>query len=249
MQIPVKYTSAMSSTPEKFDPAHIQGANQPLYNGSSAEAIDVKITSPLFYSQLVRHSHITEFITRALLTVPAESQTFFVSDPQLFLKLFDNRAKAPRPKEILIPHLAMESLRWRFLHWLRNFSPRALATSSSAHMTRFVQDIRPFPLSMLDEFAQRSNNKGMANSYRKAVVRLLVSDIVAFGQPTVLDAVDWLVRIVLCYAFIQSLRSSTLQDATIDIWTQSDFNLWASPIRVLLGCTGVHVWWAFKEIL
>ena len=249
LQLPVKYTAAMSSFPETIYPAHIQRSNQPPSVGPSAEALVVKITSPLFYSQLVRHSHITDFITSALLTVPAESQTFYVSDPQLFLKLFDIGSKAPRLKEILLPHLAVDSLRWRFLHWLRDFSPRALATSTSAHITRTIQDIRPFPLPMLDEFAQRSNNKDMANSYRKAVVRLLVSDMVTFGQPAILDAIDWLIRIVLCYTFVQSLHSSILQVATTDDWTQGDFYPRADSMKALLGCAGVHVWWALKEAL
>ena len=249
MQVPVKYTAASSSFPEIFYPAHIQVSDKPPSNGPSAEALDIKITSPLFYSQLVRHSHITEFITIALLTVPAGSQTFYVSDPQAFLRLFDDRPKAPRPKEIILPHLTIVSLRWRFLHWLRNLSPRARTTNTSAHIARTVQDIRPFPLSMLDEFARRSKNRDMANSYRKAVVRLLLSDIVAFGQPAVLNAVDWLIRIVLSYTFVQSLHSSMLQVARTVGWTQGDAYTRADLMKALLGCAGVHVWWVVKEIL
>lgn len=246
--VPVRYTAAMSSFPETFYPAYIQESNQSPSNGPSAEALDVKITSPLFYSQLVRHSHITEFIASALLTVPAESQTFYVSDPQVFLRLFNQRPKAPRAKETPLPQLAFESLRWRFLHWLRNLSPRAHTTSATTHITRTVQDIRPFPPSMLDEFAQRSEKKDMANNYRKVVVKLLVSDMMAFGQPAVLDAVDWLIRIVLCYTFVQSFHSSMLQVATTDGWTQGGVYLCADFMKAMLGCAGVHLWWALKEI-
>ena len=239
----------MSSIPEIFYPAHIQAPNQPPPSGLSTEALDVKITSPLFYSQLVRHSHITEFVAGALLTVPAESQTFYVSDPQVFLRLFDNRRKAPRPKESPPPQSAIESLRWRFLQWLRNISRRTRTMSASAHITTTVQDIRPFPLSMLDEFAQRSENKNMGSSYRRAVLKLLVSDMVAFGEPAVLDAVDWLICILLCYIFVQNLHLSILQVARTCGWTQDDAYSRADLKKALLGCVGIHLWRALTEIL
>lgn len=43
-----------------------------------------------------------------------------------------------------------------------------------------------------------------ARAYRKAVLRLLLSDYVAFGVSGVIDAVLWIIRIWLCCLCVQS---------------------------------------------
>lgn len=248
LQIVVKYTASTSSAPDLYCPVVLQESMQ--RDKSFAEALDLNIVSPLFYSNLVRHSHITEFIMNSLLTTPANAQTFYVSDYQAFIRLFDARPRMPGPKENPLPRSAIDALRWQFLHRLRNLCPRTHTTSAAAQTaTRAVQDIRPFPRSMLDEFAQRSKDTGMASRYRKAAVKLLMSDMITFGQPAVLDALDWLIRVVLCFTFVRSLSLSTSQVAKTGDGMHSDLSSqYADLLKAVPGFAGTHLWWAFKAL-
>ena len=251
MQVPFKYTAAMSPTSETFFPRQLRDSPRTPSEHSSKEAIELKIATPLFYSNVVRHSHISEFITSSLLTLPPNAQTFYTSNPQALLDLFDTR---PRPlglkNSLQQQSTAKKSLRWRFLRWLRNLFPQTHTTIVSPHSpARKMQDIRPFPLSPTDVFAQQSQDLEMANRYRKTVVKLLISDIVAFGQPILLDALDYAICIALCYIFVKSIGATISQIVGKGI-IMNDGTLHdpAALVKLVLGCSGVHLWWGFKEM-
>lgn len=251
MQVPFKYTAAMSSTSETFFPLQFRDSSITLCEQSSKEAIELKIATPLFYSNVVRHSHISEFITSSLLTLPPNAQTFYTSNPKALLDLFETRPRSLGLKDsIQHQSAATNSLRWRFLRWLRNLFPRTHTTIVSPHRpTVKVQDIRPFPLSPTDVFAQQSQDIEMANRYRKAVVKLLISDIIAFGQPILLDALDYAICIALCYIFVKTIGAAISQIAGAGI-AMNDGTLQdcTALVKLVLGCSGVHLWWAFKEM-
>lgn len=252
LQIPINYTAAMSSGPESYYPSRLRDSLEYNFPNASTEAIDLKIGTPLFYGQLVRYSHISEFITNSLLTLPAESQTFYISNPQSFLKLLDARPESPLPKKGTPPISALNWLRWRFLLRLRNTFSQTHVTILRPRSSEWIaQDIRPFPLSMLDEFAQHSHDKVLATKYRKAVVKLLLSDIIAFGQPGLVDVFDWLVRVVLCYIFAMSLGlgTSLFPVAGTEVAMRTDvLNGSAALGKSVVGCFGIHMWWAFKAL-
>ena len=251
MQVPFKYTAAISSTSETFFPLQIRDSSRIPSEQSSNEAVELKISTPLFYSNVVRHSHISEFITSSLLTLPPNSQTFYTSNPQALLDLFDTRPRLLGLKESLQQQTAAtKSLRWRFLRWLRNLFPRTHTTIVSPHSpTTKLQDIRPFPLSALDLFAQQSQDIEMANKYRKAVVKLLISDIIAFGQPILLDALDHAICIALCYIFVKTIGAAVSQSVGAgNAMNGSTPHGFAALVKLVLGCSGVHLWWAFKEM-
>ncbi|KAG7009101.1 hypothetical protein G7Y79_00003g009690 [Physcia stellaris] len=251
MQVPVKYTAAMSSTSETFFPLQLRDSPRTPFEHSSKEAVELKIATPLFYSNVVRHSHISEFITSSLLTLPPNAQTFYTSNPQALLDLFDTRPRPLGLKNSLQQQSAVKtSLRWRFLRWLRNVFPRTHNTIVSPHRpTVKVQDIRPFPLSPIDVFAQQSQDIEMANRYRKAVIKLLISDIAVFGQPILLDALDYAIRIALCYILVKTIGAAVSQIAgagiMMNVGTLHDR---AALVKLVLGCSGVHLWWAFKKM-
>ena len=240
----------MSSVPEMFFPLHLRDSVCPHLEESSTEAIDMKIVTPLFYRHLVRYSHISEFITRSLIILPTESQTFYISDPQVFLGLFSNGLRLLESKNSSLRLSRLDLLRWRFLQWLRSFPPRSHATIVSPQGTKaIVQDIRAFPLSMLDEFAQQSQDRDISNAYRRAVTKLLLSDVIAFGQPGVLDALDWLVRIMLNLVFIHYLGLSLSHRVDTADGIQGNFpDRCATVVRTILACSGVHLWWTFKAM-
>ena len=250
LQLPFKYTGAMSSVPEMFFPLHLRDSVHPHVEESWTEAIDMKIVTPLFYRHLVRYSHISEFITKSLIILPTESQTSYISDPQVFLGLLSTGLRMFESKNKSLRLSRLDILRWRLLQWLRSLFPRSHATIVSPQGTKtIVQDIRAFPLSMLDEFAQQSQDRDSANAYRRAVTKLLLSDVVAFGQPGVIDALDWLVRLMLNLVFIHYLGLSLPQRVETADAIQGNFpDMCATVVKTILGCSGVHLWWTFKTL-
>ena len=246
MQLPFKYTAAMSSVPETFLPLHLRDSICPTLEELSTEAIDLKIVTPLFYRHLIRYNHISEFITRSLITLPAKSQTFYISNPQILLSLLSTRQQLFELKNSSLRLSRLDLLRWRYLRWLRSLFSGSRATIVSPQgTTSIVHDIRPFPLSTLDEFAQQMQDRDSANAYRRAVTKLLLSDVIAFGQAGLIDVLDLLTRVTLNLVFIQYLGLSLpLMVATAD-GKQSHV---PATIVTILGCSGVHLWWAFKAM-
>ena len=240
----------MSSVPETFFPLHLRDPVSPHLQELSTKAITLKIVTPLFYHHLVRYSHISEFITSSLIGLPAKSQTFYISDPQVFLGLLSTRPKLFEIKNSSIGLSRLDLLRWGYLRWLRSLFPRSRATIVSPQGTKStVQDIRAFPLSMLDEFAQQSQNRDRANAYRRAVTKLLLSDAIAFGQAGVIDALELLVRVVLTLVSIHYLGLSLApMEETADGKQSHIPHTCATVVRIILGCSGVHLWWAFKAL-
>ena len=240
----------MSSVPETFFPQHLRNSLCPHVEESSTEAIDLKIVTPLFYRDLVRYSHISEFITRSLITLSAKSQTFYISDPQVFLGLLSTRPELSKLKNNGLRLSRLDLLRWRCLRWLRSLFPRSRATVVSPQGTEsIVQDIRSFPFSMLDEFVQQSQDRDNANAYRRAVSKLLLSGIIAFGQTGLLDTLDLLVRVMLNLVLIRYLSLSLhLKVETMDGMQSHVPGMYATVVRMILGCSGLHLWWAFKAL-
>ena len=240
----------MASTPETFYPLQLHKLPQADIQDSPTDVIDFKVTTPLFYRQLVRYSHINELISDSLLTLPTNLQTFYVLDPKVFLKLFDLQRGFPGLKSPPCLRPTLDTLRWRFLRWLRSISFKGHARVESHQGRTFtIQDIRPCRLSMLDDFAQQSHDADMASKYRKAVVKLLLSDKIAFGEPLVLDLLDWIVRIGLCYLVVRTLATVPLQAAGASCRTPSDsFLIVLVQLKTILVCAATHIWWAIKGL-
>ena len=241
----------MSSVPEIFCPLRFHESGQRHSSHLTADALDLKILSPLFYSHVVRHSHITAFITSTLLTLPAKSQTFCVSDPQALLRLLDTLRLPSVPKPPNTSLSALDYLRWRFLQRLRNLSPQTHATSVPTNDNgRKAQDIRSMPMAIMDEFAQQSQDSVMASKYRRSVMKLFVSDMIAFGEPVLLDVLDWFIQIVLCFFFVECCGTSLSQAVGSGNALRSDVPVsFAFLSKTLLGCYGMHLWRAFKAVI
>ena len=82
-------------------------------------------------------------------------------------------------------------------------------------------------------------------AYRKSVLKLLVSDYVAFGMPNVIDVVLLVVRIWLCWRCVRSF------DGMAGLWdAYGQGRLSVSEVgKVMMGCMGVHLWWGLGEVL
>lgn len=224
-----------------------------------------KITSPLFYAQIARWPSISEYVETALAKSDPGTDTFHTSHPDLLVKLFQEnpsvfnlhktwpRHKAPsrdnlavRPNESHPSHAfqqkpslwapmrattsPLNTLRWIPIHLLRRLPP------SSSH---------PSSLSDLDGSAAHLSitDAPKARAYRKAVIKMLVSDYVALGTPALIDAALWAVRLWLCWRCVLSFDGLVgLCDGRAE-WSVN------GVAKVVIGCLGVHLWWALGEVL
>ncbi|CAL8577600.1 hypothetical protein XPA_003424 [Xanthoria parietina] len=111
------YISSSTSSPtlEILYPTTTESQSQPK------GIVELKITTPLFFSRLARYSHISEFLSNEILTNDEKDRTFYTSHPEILLQLFESSATLLRPPT---HHSSLPNrLRWRFLHWLRSHRP------------------------------------------------------------------------------------------------------------------------------
>ncbi|KAI4120016.1 MAG: hypothetical protein LQ345_000275 [Seirophora villosa] len=201
LEQPIKYISPIPSSPTQ------EIFTSKRTTSTRSEAIEFKITTPLFYARLARHSHISGFLSTEILTADDKDRTFHVSHPSPFLHLFEEQEAAaeetlapsalPRPLHHLSPF--PERAQWTFQHWLRRHS-------SSRPTARPQTDIRHAAFSPLDTFAMRHEPPEQAARYRRAVQKMLLSDVLACGHPEALDAVGYALRVGLSYAFVRGGR-------------------------------------------
>ena len=251
--MPLQYTSPMTGTPHVFYSQHLMLSTH-AYQPQSY--LDFKVTTPVFYAQIIRFAHLSEFFTAFLLTAAPEEQTFYVSDPSIFVSLFESQANNRRfgkDGTARSPTLSsVDLLRWQLLYWLRNHSPRRLPpTPPLEGPKRVAHDIRSFSFSHLDEYAIQSLDTSIASAYRRAVIKVLMSDIVAFGQPALIDALYTAIRIILCWVFVLTLRKADLlagfgasihrssETATGDLWNTASLS-WRF--------SGLHLLWGLKKL-
>ena len=82
-------------------------------------------------------------------------------------------------------------------------------------------------------------------AYRKAVVKMLVSDYVAFGVPALIDAALWAMRLWLCWRCVLAFDGLA---AMCNQHGNGQLSVTEAG-KVVTGCLGVHLWWAFGEAL
>lgn len=208
-----------------------------------------KITSPLFYAQVARCSSILEYIKAALSNPDPEIAIFHTSHPDLLIQVFEEtpnaftlsntwpwRNAAPGDKNTLLPDASplaptspLDRLRWVPIHLFRRFP------SPSHH----------YALSDLDACAVHlsSTDLQQGRAYRKAVLKMLLSDYVAFGMPALIDAALWVIRIWLCWLCVQSF------DGLVGLCNGHRRVNVAEVGKVAMGCLGVHLWRGLGEVL
>jgi len=252
IQVPMKYTSPMTGIPQGFYPSQV---TQSQSECQSQHYLDFTVTTPLFYSHIIRFAHLREFFAKSLLTDAPESQTFHVSDATTFIDLFEPQANQSC-FEKAAPYgfrtcSFLDRQRWHFLRLLRDRSQmNRLLTSSTRAPERTGQDIRSFPFSPLDIFAMQSADISMASRYRRAVIKVLASDIVALGQPALIDAFYTVIRILLCWIFVQETRNAGML-LFFSMWMKKDTGnaqggYW-DFLNLLFGVCGLHLWWGLKR--
>ena len=88
-----------------------------------------------------------------------------------------------------------------------------------------------------------------ADAYRKAVLKLLVSDRFCFGIPGVIDAIILVVRMWLCWLCVRSFGGvigGLFDDGGDDLRIQRTmFDI----VSMGLGLVGVHLWWGLGKLV
>ena len=251
--MPLQYTSPITGTPQVFYPQHLM-PSPPAHQPQSY--LDFKVTTPLFYAQIIRFAHLSEFFTSSLLTATPEEQTFYVSNPSIFVSLFESQVNNRRFKRDGTPRSptlsSVDMLRWQLLYWLRNHSPQRLSPTPPLEGPRPVaHDIRSFSFSHLDEYAIQSLSTNIASAYRRAVIKVLISHIVAFGQPALIDALYTAIRILLCWVFVLTLRKADILPAfgaSIHKASESAADgLWNTASLSWRFC-GLHLLWGLRTV-
>ena len=238
---------ATMSAEESFTP-HALRDKPNMQQGS----MTFKITSPLFYAQISRCPSVSEYVEVALSKPDPGTATFHTSHPDLLAKIFKEPPSAIElfkmwpwwnvslleghsflwmlwDKSPLPPTSLLERLRWVSIHLLRRLP-------SPSHNSA---------LSDLDSCAVHlpATDAPKARAYRKAVLKILLSEYVAFGMPAVIDVALWILRIWLCWLCVLSfdgLVALCNGDARFSV---------VEVAKVVMGCLGVHLWWGVGEML
>ncbi|MCJ1382076.1 hypothetical protein MMC17_005188 [Xylographa soralifera] len=223
------YPKSIATVPEKFTP----------------DGLQFKVLTPLFYSSVVRFAHISEFIYSEEFRHDDKLRTFWTSDPQKLLQLLGK-------KQILDSNRAnpcfsgwRSQIQWAILRLLRR-SPHNSASKEVEQGPELLKasasrDIRSFRLSTLDQFVLSSCKRLQAEQYRIAVSTLLLSDYLAFGNPELIDAFDWCIRLLFCYAFV---------DTAVDwVRTLSSPCIFMTASGTLVSCNLIHIWWLVESML
>lgn len=248
----MKYVASGTDCPreEVFIPASLQtGTSQ----ADSSEAVTIKILSPAFYTRFVQYAHPSELIDNELLAGEEEERTFWVSDLEVTSQLFGKTKKiesAKKPSE----HLrGLDRARWAILKNLRT-SPKNhsqnTSSKSTVHPTARATDIRTMPLSPLDKFVISHCTSADVRQYGRVVSKLLLSDLIAFGLPNILDLGDLLIRLVLCNLAVYDIRETFKSNFRSAI-SLSDHLLSIPAELALLVCSynSLHIWALIRYFL
>ncbi|KAL8928588.1 MAG: hypothetical protein Q9208_001822 [Pyrenodesmia sp. 3 TL-2023] len=216
LERPVKYISPIPSpTEELFSPTS-PSSTETL----QSTPIELKVTTPLFYARIARYSHLSEYLSNELLNDDEKDRTFHVSDPKSLLQLFEESRPMAQSVSAISPVSKFsihDRMLWRFQRWLRN---HVRQSGRQQHQPDQV-DIRHFGLSQFDHHARRYDSLEQAALYRQVVTKLLLSDVIAFGHPEILDGVGYIIRVILNYMFAGALRvvcEYILTSARMDGW-------------------------------
>lgn len=211
--------------------------------------VTFKISSPLFYAQVARCPSIHEYVKAALSKLDPGAATFHTSHPDLLTELLEASPNLftcfkiwPWWKATLVDQKPV----------LQNVSTRAPTSLLDRFPWILIHILRRLPspshqsaLSDLDAHAVHlpSTDAPKVRAYRKAVLKILLSDYVAFGIPAVIDAAFWIIRIWLCWICVLSF------DGLVGL-CNGQRPLTATEVgKVVMGCLGVHLWCCLGEAL
>ncbi|KAJ4327319.1 hypothetical protein N0V84_002217 [Fusarium piperis] len=175
----------------KYIPCGVSGVAEETFSSSSAtdssataESVEIKVLTPIFYSRFVHYAHDFEAVFSEL----AESCTLWVDKPELLPKIFLKKASPP-----LHTSTPFDFLCFQLIKRLRSRPERIERPLTSADPTSPSSqglDIRDFRMSSMDAFVIGQGDTTLKKTYRAAVLRLFFADRIAFGNTDLLGMME-----------------------------------------------------------
>ncbi|KAF2683104.1 DUF1365-domain-containing protein [Lentithecium fluviatile CBS 122367] len=164
--------------------------------------LDIRITTPAFYSRFVHYAHTSEAFDRECLFTDGKNRTLWISQPELLPLLLpksgsgDTHTNTSNEKA---ERGHLDELRWTILRKLRcpPAEPAYVVTPKSD--TFDIGDIRTMQYSELDHFMRGPGGRAFARDYRRMVTNIFLAQRFALGFMEVIDLLDFGVRAVLCW--------------------------------------------------
>ncbi|KAK5168066.1 uncharacterized protein LTR77_006634 [Saxophila tyrrhenica] len=208
------------------------------YEEDHRRTLELRVTSPAFYSRFAHYAHAKEAFDRECLTTDEKNRTVFITSPEL-LPLLLYGIRQPSVKGKVGKQNIIERSRWSLLRRLRCPPPLASYPGDSDH---HVSDIRAFGDAELDVFVKRAAR--MPSRYRRTVTKLFLASRIALGLSVLVIALDWLLRAAMILATLLFCRLSTPFDA-FRASTFGAHEMWTTEALLMLA-NGVHLWSLLK---
>ncbi|KAI1499826.1 hypothetical protein F5X99DRAFT_419617 [Biscogniauxia marginata] len=160
---------------------------------NSAELLEFKVLTPVFYSRFVYYAHDFE----AMFCELNDNCTIWVSNPTLLPKLVFKKPPPPLHTASYVDYgyfTAIKNLRQRPERIERPL------TSSQVAPTHAQKDIRGFRLSSMDGYVLSHEDDKTRRLYRQSVLRLFVADRIALGSVGILWLETLIFRMLLASA-------------------------------------------------
>jgi hypothetical protein len=162
----------------------------------AAEMLEFKVLTPIFYTRFVHYAHDFE----ALFSEFHESGTIWLSKPSLLPQLVLRKPQTPQSAPYWASYLyfkAIQKLRRRPPPTER---PKAAGAPKKSDVGGGRKsDIRTFRLSAMDGYVLAEGTPTDQKIYRTHVLKLFLSDRVAFGSVDFLDAQIFLLRCIVLW--------------------------------------------------
>lgn len=168
--------------------------------------LELRVLTPVFYSRFIHYAHTSEAFDRECIFTDKRNRTVWISNPEM-LSLLLPKSKVPPPEEEArgIKRNQLEELRWALLRKLRCPLPEPAYPVTPRSPSFDIDDIRTLPFSDLDIFARSRHGRFIAGLYRRAVTRVFLAQRVALGFVEVVDGIDLLLRILICFLGLRML--------------------------------------------
>ena len=205
--------SSTASSPVKLFTPVITGTTT-----STPIVIDLRITTPNFYVLIACAIDPAQFLFSALQNQDPKTQIVQVSHPKLLLLLFQACSICDSSA---LPS-SSPRYRSRILLLLLNLLRRRFSTMNQPEHT-FSQLLKVN--SILDHFVCYHLPPDQLEEYQKTVVKLLISDTLFFGLPSLVDALYLIMRSFLCYLYARWIYQATVN--VLKLWATKLIGIFA----------------------
>ena len=226
-----------------YKPAHGDGEELVMYSpGFTFEedyqhTLTIQILSPAFYCRFVHYAHAKEAFDRECLATDEKNRTLAIKMSNALPVLLDAMQKrSPQDKR---RQGFLEQVRWSWLRRLRCPPPAAsYIEMPNPHPGYDVTDIRTFNDSEIDEFIKQHCED--AGTYRRTATKLFLAQRFALGAPTLVAALDWLLRGALLLASMYCTDRLNTLDVLMPRALDVE-GVWTLSAALVLS-NSVHLW-------